>query len=149
MIPATRPYVATYRHIGKNGNTYYTRKPVIAWDDDGRALVCDDENTGRLVPADHYTNFAEIQASEETKYVAAIPGGGWRLAWKNEDGSELIEPVLAWIIGADGEGRALCVAEGAYVDVIDPFGDGAPRSIAPGDPIIPKATGTMSGGETA
>jgi hypothetical protein len=133
VIPATRPYAAAYRHTGKDGKAHYTHKPVIAWDDEGRALVCDDK-TGRLVPVDHYTNFANVEEDGEIRYVAAIPGGGWRLAWKNDDGPELIEPVLAWVIGAEGEARALTVDKECWAEMVDPLSDSGPRVIAPGKP---------------
>ncbi|MBD9703402.1 hypothetical protein IHE56_15190 [Streptomyces sp. ID01-12c] len=34
--------------------------------------------------------------------VAAIPGGGWRIQHRDDDGTTLDSPVLAWIFYVDG-----------------------------------------------
>ncbi|PBC96183.1 hypothetical protein BX281_4198 [Streptomyces sp. Ag82_O1-15] len=35
--------------------------------------------------------------------VAALPGGGWRVAYEQEDGTVEISPLLAWLVLADGQ----------------------------------------------
>ncbi|WP_331736549.1 hypothetical protein OG426_54770 (plasmid) [Streptomyces canus] len=99
MIPAEQPYEARYKHE-KNGKATYTSKPVIAWDDDGQALIVD-ERTGRLVPASNDGSFLGVSEGQHP-VVAAIPGAGWRARYKNPDGTTTTDPLLAWIVRSDG-----------------------------------------------
>jgi hypothetical protein len=99
VIPAQHPYEATYKQE-ENGRTVYRSKPVIAWDDEGEALVVD-ERSGRLVPANNGRTFVGL--SEGTHpVVAAIPGGGWSARYKNEDGTFNVDPLVAWTVRSNG-----------------------------------------------
>lgn len=130
MIPATTPFVAHFNEHARpgGGRTIPTTKPVIAWDDDGRALVVDDK-TGRLTRADSYKNFGGVEQATSS-YVTAVPGGGWRLAWKQTDGTEYMEPVLAWAIDGNGYGQAISADADGLVDTVESH-DGNPRFIPP------------------
>ncbi|MDX3235682.1 hypothetical protein PV392_08275 [Streptomyces sp. ME03-5709C] len=100
MIPAPHaPYEASYRHEN-GGRPYLTSKPVIAWDNDGTALV-PDEKTGRLRAADSYSNFAGV-APAKVPAVGILPGGTWRAEFRDDDGGVVSNPVLAWLVHADG-----------------------------------------------
>lgn len=99
MIPAQHPYQAHYKQE-ERGRTLFTCKPVIAWDDEGQALVVD-ERTGRLVPANNGRAFTGLSEGGHP-VVAAIPGGGWRARYTNSDGTSLEDPLVAWTVHSNG-----------------------------------------------
>lgn len=113
MIPAPHtPYVARYRQENKaTASTYYTTKPVVAWDDDGAAQVVD-QRTGRLVDASSYSNFASVMEADTVSVVAAIPGGGWLAEYQNDDGTTFTMTIVAWNVRADGSIDAVCTDAG-------------------------------------
>lgn len=128
MIPATAPYVARFGEYSRaHDRIVASSRPVVAWDDEGRALVVDDKR-GLLTPADSYRNFISVE-QPRPGYVAAIPGGGWQLGWKQPDGTECVEQVLAWVIDSAGFGQAISVGDG-LAEVVEPR-DGNPRLIPP------------------
>ncbi|MEU5557948.1 hypothetical protein AB0H47_17745 [Streptomyces globisporus] len=99
MIPAQHPYRADYQQeVG--GRTVYSSKPVIAWDDEGQALVVD-ERSGRLVPANNGRTFTGLSKGEYP-VVGAIPGGGWSVRFKSPDGTFTEDPLVAWTVRSDG-----------------------------------------------
>ncbi|NJP73194.1 hypothetical protein [Streptomyces sp. C1-2] len=110
MIPATRPaYVARYRHRHEaSDTTHFSTKPVVAWDDNRRALVVD-EKSGRLVDADSYSNFAGVMESRGTQYIGALPGDGWLAEYRGEDGGTFTFSVVAWNVKSDGDLEPICV----------------------------------------
>lgn len=132
MIPATRPHTAYFKHeqTGPDGKTHttYSDLPVIAWDEDGYPLVTGKH--GRLVVAGSYGNFLYVTEADGGHVVAAIPGGGWRAAWKQNDGTEFVEPVLAWLVQADGIVKPVSADVEGDVDVIEGDPDRV-RLIAP------------------
>jgi hypothetical protein len=144
MIPAHHPYVARYAHkaTAPNGKlrTHYTTKPVIAWDDDGHALVAGDRT---LVRADSWTNFADL-CEGTAKVIAAFPGGDWKAEFRNDDGSVFSCPITAWVVKddgdctplhADGEGWCDNPSEaGNFVRLYHPDDESAPT--APLDPAL-------------
>ncbi|MFE0201248.1 hypothetical protein ACFWZS_30850 [[Kitasatospora] papulosa] len=99
MIPAQHPYEANYKHE-ENGRTVFRSKPVIAWDDEGQALVVD-ERSGRLVPANNRRTFTGLSEGGHP-VVAAVPGGGWGARYKNDDGTFTVDPLVAWTVRSDG-----------------------------------------------
>jgi hypothetical protein len=116
MIPATHPYEARYRH-GEGDKAYISNKPVIAWDDDGAALVAD-AKTGRLVEASSYSNFIRV-APTEPAVVGVIPGGDWRAEFEGGEDSGFA-PVLAWLVTADGSCAPVCSdSDGSSFDPTD------------------------------
>lgn len=47
-----------------------------------------------------------IPAGADAPIVAALPGGGWRIEYdaiRPKDGSTFSDPVLAWLVRANGE----------------------------------------------
>lgn len=102
MIPATHPYEARYSHENPTGGRpYFTTKPVVAWDEDGAAMVAD-QKTGRLREASSYSNFAGL-AKADAAVVGVVPGGTWRAEFSTDEGGTTSWPVLAWLVRADGE----------------------------------------------
>ncbi|WP_393063402.1 hypothetical protein [Streptomyces sp. LN549] len=99
MIPAQHPYEAHYKQE-EDGRTVYSSKPVIAWDDEGQALVVDQRN-GRLVPANNGRAFTGLSEGEHP-VVAAIPGGGWSARFTESDGSSTVDPLVAWTVRSNG-----------------------------------------------
>lgn len=99
MIPA-HGYAARFKIDQPNGRHYHNNRPVIAWGDDGEALVLDTK-TGRLVPASSYRNFAGI-VEVRAPIVAAVPAQGWSAVFREADGSLITDPLVAWTIDADG-----------------------------------------------
>ncbi|MER7195912.1 hypothetical protein [Streptomyces flaveolus] len=101
---------------------------VESWDQaTGTALVVDPKR-GALRPVTAYPDFSHLERADQV--VAAIPGGGWRVYWKDEgpEGTPLTEQVLAWLITAQGRATALTVdAQGLVEDA-----DGADAFIPPG-----------------
>lgn len=98
MIPANGEYFAAYvRQDGKQAPAL----EVIAWHDNGDAMVVG--KTG-LVPAQSLDGFERVYRSEHnSRVVAAVPGGGWRVDWKSEgDDGLATSPVLFWTVQADG-----------------------------------------------
>jgi hypothetical protein len=55
-----------------------------------------------LVPASSFENFIGYREAKPP-IVAAIPGGGWLAEYLMEEGKKEVEPVLAWLIDADGD----------------------------------------------
>lgn len=97
MIPAPPGGILARYKYDHNGRSYYDEKPVIAFDDDGSALVLGDRC---LVPADHCSNFAGFDAAGG--YVALIPAGGWRVEFRGKDGSTYSESLVGWGLKPDG-----------------------------------------------
>lgn len=99
MIPAYQPYEANYKH--QSGDyTYLSDKPVIAWDDDGNALVVD-EKAGKLRAANSYANFDSV-TPVAAPVIAAIPAHGWIAEFKDDSGGTFKSPLVAWAVRADG-----------------------------------------------
>ena len=144
MIPATRPHVARYEQqvadaAGKP-HTYYTEKPVIAWDDAGHPLVADKRQLER---ADRWSNFHDVVGAD-SPVVAVIPGGGWMSEFKDDEtGTLWSDPVVAWLFLADGSCKPVDASADGWCD--DPTEDsnfvrlhhpdsiGLPDSSASGD----------------
>jgi hypothetical protein len=103
VIKAPRGYRAVYSHEKPHAHT--TTKDVVAFDDDGQALVLGDR--GGLVPATSYTNFKDINepGEYENRYEVEhmISGGGWmaRRYWDDKESGKRVyadEPVVAWVV---------------------------------------------------
>lgn len=113
MIPATHPYEARFTHKNDDGRTTFSFKPVIAWDDDGQPLVA---GKRKLMVASSFTNFDRIMAADDSPVVATVPGDGWRAEFKDEDGSTISDPVIAFAVRADGTGLPIQVGSDGEVD---------------------------------
>lgn len=102
MIPNDAPYEAIFRHESKNtGKPYYETKTILAWDDDGNAMIVSKD--GRLVAAAGYPNFIRVEEKQhgDGKIVAVIPGGGCFAEFEDKDGAYCM-PVIAWKIDEFG-----------------------------------------------
>lgn len=110
MIPAEPgAYVAHYRQENNGtGNSYFSTKKVVAWDEDGAAQVLD-PRTGRLVDASSYSNFARVIEADTAAVVGAIPGGGWLAEHRADDGTTYTCTLVAWNVRADGTLDPVCV----------------------------------------
>ncbi|WP_041254972.1 hypothetical protein [Frankia sp. EAN1pec] len=69
-----------------------TNARVIAWNNDGQALVVD-KAAGRLVPAAQFEGFEGLEVDDHI--VAALPGDGWMGEFRS-GGSTFHEPVIGW-----------------------------------------------------
>lgn len=104
MIPASgwdACFSAAEKDTGSIGNVL----PVVAWDDDGFAMVVEPKRGG-LVRARTFGNFDGIREGLEPHQI--LPGGGWLAEWRDSgDGSTWTEPVVAWRVFAGGWGGPL------------------------------------------
>lgn len=102
---------------------------VEGWDQTtGTALVVDPKR-GALRAVTDYEDFSHLERADQV--VTAVPGGGWRVHWKDEGsgGTPLTEQVLAWLITSQGRATAITVdAQGHVEDA-----DGADAFIPPGE----------------
>ncbi|MFG3142433.1 hypothetical protein ACGFZA_40280 [Streptomyces sp. NPDC048211] len=69
---------------------------VESWDDDGRALVLDQEE-GRLVVAKDRPGFRRVERYEEPQVRGVLPGGNWRLR-KKDSPSRVGRQVVAFLV---------------------------------------------------
>lgn len=100
MIPSNKQYVARYKIEREKGPTYYDDRPVVAWGDDGEALVVD-ARRGRLVSADSFSNFVGLD-TESHRVVAAIPADGWAAVFSHKEGTLTTDPLIAWLVRSNG-----------------------------------------------
>jgi len=95
-------------------------RPVVAWSDDGKALVCDGK-AGRLIPASSLPHFRHVARLEPEYRV--IPGDGWLGEFTHRD-QRSIRRVVAWLVAPDGFGRAVFANDNGTLE--DPPGDDWP-----------------------
>lgn len=141
MIPATQPYVARYSYTttGKTGDKQdrVTSRSVVAWDEDGQALVADDR--GRLTPAIGLAGFQYVEEDDDRRVVGVIPGGGWQMVWQLGTPDQLAEPVLCWLAYANGDVKPVGVDEDGYSETADEFHT-RPKVYPPNAEIPPAPT---------
>ena len=99
MIPANKSHIARFKNDDSSFRKY-SELPVIAWDDDGHALVVDAER-GCLIRANRYKNFHNVEEAE-FDVVTAVPGGGWQAVFERPDGTRFADPTIAWKIHTNG-----------------------------------------------
>lgn len=112
MIPADGSHCVQY----ERGSGALPRRPVVAWDDEGAPLV-----VGRrgLVPAFELGAVQRI-VRDQHPAVAAVPGGGWLIDCKDDDGITWTLPILAWTVHADGSTTPLTTdADGVTSDATE------------------------------
>ncbi|HEX6513956.1 MAG TPA: hypothetical protein VF049_00130 [Nocardioidaceae bacterium] len=123
MIPATKPYVARYGYTttDRNGDKrdLAESRPVIAWDSDGQALVVNDR--GSLIPATVPQGFQYVEEADDRRVVGVIPGGGWQMVWQLGTPDQYVEPVLCWVVCANGDVKPVGVDEDGYSETVDEF----------------------------
>lgn len=128
LISATG-HDALFRHTPANGKPYVTRRPVIAWDEHGNAYV-HDQQWGGLRRAGDIEGYRGTQTATPP-VVSAIPATGW-MAEYDDNGTKSMEPVIAWLVHADGGVEPVSV--GLDGGGFDPSGvDGFIRLIGPGE----------------
>lgn len=106
MTPCTSGTVATYVANGRENHV-----PVEAWSDDGTiGYVANDvpENAVRtaLVPAQDLTGLGTF-AGYTAGTKAVLPGTGWEIVQRGQDGTVERYPVLAFELDGYGYGRVL------------------------------------------
>jgi hypothetical protein len=95
MIPAPPGWEAHYEvHAGPKGKERRTERitPIVAWNDSGDALVVH-EATGKLIPA---SQAGKLTYVGRTGYTDVLPGGGWMAEYREDDGTLVRYPVVAW-----------------------------------------------------
>jgi hypothetical protein len=112
LIPAPPGIVARYKHE-EDGRTHHNELAVIAFDEDGGALVLGKDS---LVPATSYRNFDGLSdGSEHAGYSMLIPAGGWRVEFTNRDGSRWSEPLVGWALKPSSYVTPLTADDTGYV----------------------------------
>jgi len=97
IIQAPPGIVARYKNPARDGHPVrHTERPVIAFDDEGHALVLG--NNG-LVSASWHGNFDRLSDEpDHGDYLSLIPAGGWRAEYAGKDGSRWSEPLIGWAL---------------------------------------------------
>lgn len=136
MIPATIPYVASFRvtRTARDGSTKtsYETEPVVAWEDNGDAMIAGDHG---LVRAVNRAGFYGLMQAADERVVGAVPADGWRLAWLVEDGEPIVERVLCWLVKANGMVEPVTVdGDGVADQAHRPFDDTDFRLVPPAEP---------------
>ncbi len=96
-----------------------SRKSVIAFSDDGAALVAGE--WGSLVQAGQLADFDRLtDGGEGPEFTALIPAGGWRIEYTWDDGTTHSEPIVAWAITRAGRVTPLYIdGDNLVMDTID------------------------------
>jgi hypothetical protein len=141
MIPAPPGLVATYVNEGVDnlGKPYkhWDCKPVIAFNDEGVPLIVGDRkrsNNRTLIRADTYTNYDGVVHNPDPPFVSIIPADGWRVARKDDDGTEWSRPLIGWAVKADGEIAALETDPDGLVEEVGAHGRDSSRIYHPDEP---------------
>lgn len=116
MIPASPGYSASFHKTDKH---MPHDLPVVAWDNDGNALVVD-EAEGHLVPANRFSNFDGL-TYDANHHIGLIPATGWKIRWpKHEHQPEdITDPLIGWAIRADGTGVPLAADNNGYIEPVE------------------------------
>ncbi|MFB8443597.1 hypothetical protein ACFC7A_31585 [Streptomyces niveus] len=70
--------------------------PVESWDEDGRALILDQEK-GQLVVARDEPGFLRVERYEEPQVRGVLPGGNWKLG-KRGGPTSIGEEIVAFLV---------------------------------------------------
>jgi len=131
LIPAPPGWEAFYEiTAGPAGKERVTERhtPVVAWSDDGDALVVE-EATGRLVPAGQA---GKLRAVARTGFTDVLPGGGWMAEYREDNGALTSYAIVAWQVSAytgylepvsvndDGTTESMLTATGNFVRLWHP-----------------------------
>jgi hypothetical protein len=115
MIPAPAGLVAKYKGADDT-------KPVLAFDDEGRAMVLGDRG---LVYADGYYGRELDHISDyhsDPTLAGLIPAGGWRIEHTGQDGAKWSQPLVGWGLRVDGTVVPLDTDDGGNVDSLAEVG---------------------------
>lgn len=110
MIPATTLHHALFKD--------HTTPPVIAWDDEGYALIL---GRGRLVRANGEPGFIAIGWDEVGPVVGIATADGWVAEFLSSEGHQTTLPLAGMAIRSTGEAFPLVIHPDGRCD--DPQGD--------------------------
>jgi hypothetical protein len=125
MIKAEPGFTAVFKVADGSTRTV----EVVAWDDEGNALVLDSKR-GQLVPARSYSSAFQGVTHTRDPYITAVPGQGWTIEVTEEDGKVWMHPVIAFAIDMDGYGIVITGAGDGSVEVESGL-DGEKRKLIP------------------
>jgi hypothetical protein len=124
MIPNYQKVDATFKADGEP----YAHRPVVAWTDDGDALIANGR-AGDLKIASSFGNFQWLSSGEGTdrddEVVAVLPGNGWVVNWKEEEADP--DPVFAWLVTRGGYIKPVVMGADGYAE--DPRQDKEFKSV--------------------
>ncbi|MGW0805252.1 hypothetical protein [Nonomuraea sp. NPDC002799] len=126
MIKAEPGFVATFKSTDGTLRTM----DVVAWDDEGRALVLDGRR-GELVDARSYGDLRDVTHKRDP-YISAVPGQGWLIEVTEQDGKTWTHPVIAFAIDLDGYGTVVAGAGDGSVEVERDLNGDTRKLIPPG-----------------
>lgn len=139
LFPAPPGITARFKY-GEGDAVHYDHKPVVAFDEDGRPYVIP-ETGKRLVLADSYRNYVDMDEDPYPPIVALIPPGGWRVEYTDEaHGTAWSEPLAAWGLKQGGSIVPLATDSTGHVDDFDLYG-GTFRIYHPEEITNEKTTG--------
>jgi hypothetical protein len=115
LIPPGRPLVALFREEEAEGEQeYYFRVPVVGFDEDtGEPMVILEEDKRHPRSARSVHNYVGLEF-EDPPVVAALPGQGWRIEY-TDDGRKWSQPIVGWLVRADGSVTVVDIDETGYV----------------------------------
>lgn len=118
MIPATTLHHATFRHTDLDGRPTERDEPVIAWDEEGHALVL---NNNRLVRAKTLRGFVAVTWEEIGPVVGIASVDGWVAEFLSSEDRQTTLPLAGMAIRSTGEAFPLVIYPDGRCD--DPQGD--------------------------
>jgi hypothetical protein len=103
MIPDNGRHEANFVHRQPDGSTWSEGRPVLAWSQNGDALILHQD---ALAIACNLPGFKCIREADPA-VIGVIGGGGWRIERRWDDGTITDAPVVGWALRSDGEVGAL------------------------------------------
>lgn len=97
---------------GVEGGAMARMRDVAGWHPETGVALIVDETAGSLRPVTSYPDFCRLERAG--KVVGAIPGGGWKAVW-NEEGGDIIQVVLGWLVTGSGAAVPFVVEEDGTV----------------------------------
>lgn len=132
MITAPPGIVATYRAgTAQNGRTTYFQRAVVAFTEDGEALILDDQRTVcTLRRADTYANFLGLRDEDSPPIVQLLSAAGWYLIADDGTGEDTTWPLVAWALRRDGTVTAVEADDRGDFAPLDEHDDDADYAVA-------------------
>jgi hypothetical protein len=82
-------------------------RQVLAWDNDGHPMVLGSHGLVRAADL----GLIERVRQDQAAVVGAVPGGGWLIKYKDDEGAKHVVPILAWTVHADGSATPLATGQ--------------------------------------
>jgi hypothetical protein len=79
----------------------WIRRAVLGFDSKTGVPMVLGDGDRRARRADYYHNF-EFLEFDEAPVVAALPGQGWRVEFTDDNGESRSQPIVGWLVRADG-----------------------------------------------